>query len=409
MQLVEKHIIKKSHKFYAQIDNACFLSKNLYNHANFIIRQSFINDNKYINYNAIQKIMQSEESYKNLPAKVSQQILKVLDKNWISFFKSIKDWSKNKDKYKGKPKLPKYKNKITGRNLLIYTIQAISKKELDRGCVKPSGLNIKIKTQKQNIQQVRIIPKNNQFVIEIVYNGDSIELDIDLDKSNFISIDIGLDNLATITSNKTGLNPIIINGRVLKSINHYYNKKKALLQSFVGDKGKSNKIYKLTNKRNNKVLDYLHKSSRYVVDLCLFNGIGKVIVGKNKQWKQDINIGKSNNQKFVSIPHSQFIDMIVYKAKLLGIGVIINEESYTSKCSFLDNEPVKKHEVYLGIRVKRGLFKSSTGIKINADCNGSLNIARKAIPEFNINNIEKGIKGIVVSPIRVTPYKLKVI
>ena len=410
MIVVEKHNISKSHKYFKEIDSLCFLSKNLYNHANYLIRQSFINDRKYLNYNEIQKLLQNNSDYKALPAKVSQQVLILLDKNWKSFFKSIKDYSKHREKYLGLPKLPKYKNKQKGRNILIYTIQAISKKELKKGLIKLSGTNIKIKTDKQHIQQVRIIPKNNEYVIEIVYQKP--EENRNLNKDNFVSIDIGLNNLATITSNK--LNPLIVNGGVLKSINHFYNKQKARLQSFIGDtstrlsnhKGSSNKIIKLTNKRNKKVSDYMHKASRYIINQCLNNDIGTIIIGKNNNWKQEINIGSKNNQNFVNIPHDLFIEMIEYKAKLLGISVIVTEESYTSKCSFIDNEPLYKQDTYLGKRVKRGLFKSAQGFKINADVNGSLNIARKVIPKFNI--IEKGIQAVVVSPIRVNPYKLKV-
>lgn len=405
MKLVEKHVIKSNHGFYKEIDNLAWLSKNLYNQANYLIRQSFIKEAKYLNYNSIQKILQNQSDYKFLPAKVSQQILKTLDKNWSSFFSLIKDFKINPGKYLSRPKLPKYKDKVKGRNILVYTIQAISKKELKNGIIKLSKTNIKIKTDKTNIQQVRIIPKNKEYVIEVIYNKE--ELISTSDRAKFISIDIGLNNLASITSNKVDFKSTIINGRVLKSINAYYNKKKSLLQSFIGDRGYSNRITKLTNKRNKKIADYLHRSSKYIIDMCLNNDIGTIVIGKNKQWKQEINIGSKNNQAFVSIPHARLIDMIEYKAKLKGLDVIITEESYTSKCSFLDNEAICKHDIYLGKRVKRGLFKSSNNIKINADINASLNIARKVIPNFNINNIEKGIQGIVVSPIRVNPYKLK--
>lgn len=401
MRLVEKHNISRNHKYFKEIDNLSFLSKNLYNVANYIVRQSFIFENKYLNYNQVQKQLQNQIDYKALPSKVSQQILILLDKNWKSFFASVKDYSKHPEKYLGSPKLPKYKKKLKGRNILIYTIQAVSKKELKKGIIKLSGTNINIKTEKQNIQQVRVVPKNNEYVIEIVY--EKAEENLNLKKDNFISIDIGLNNLATITSNK--INPLIVNGSVLKSVNQFYNKEKAKLQSFIGDKGTSNRIIKLTNKRNKKISDYTHKASRYIINQCLINDIGTIIIGKNDNWKQDINIGSKNNQNFVNIPHSTFIKMIEYKAKLLGISVIITNESYTSKCSFIDNEPLLKQSKYLGKRVNRGLFKSANGYKINADCNGSFNIGRKVIPKFNI--IEKGIEAVVVSPIRVNPYKLK--
>lgn len=401
MILVEKHTISRNHKYFQEIDNLSFLSKNLYNHANYIVRQSFIFENKYLNYNEIQKQLTNSIDYKALPAKVSQQILLLLDKNWKSFFASIKDYSKNPEKYLGSPKLPKYKKKLKGRNILIYTIQAISKRELKKGIIKLSRTNIKIKSDKQNIQQVRIIPKNKEYVIEIVY--EKAEDNLNLNKENFVSIDIGLNNLATITSNN--VKPFIVNGSVLKSINQFYNKEKAKLQSFIGDKGISNRINKLTNKRNKKINDYMHKASRYIVNQCLNNDIGTIIIGKNENWKQDINIGSKNNQNFVNVPHSTFIKMIEYKAQLLGVSVIITNESYTSKCNFIDNEPLVKQTQYLGKRVKRGLFKSADGYKINADINGSFNIARKVIPKFNI--IEKGIEAVVVSPIRINPYKLE--
>jgi putative transposase len=402
MRLVEKHIISKNHTYFKEIDALSFLAKNLYNQANYRVRQSFIKEGIYLNYNEIQKQLQNQIDYKALPAKVSQQILILLDKNWKSFFKAIKDYSRHPEKYSGRPKLPQYKKKLKGRFVLIYTRQAISKVELRKGIVKLSGTTIKIKTERQTIQQVRIIPKKNEYVIEIVYEKG--EENRNLNKANFISIDIGLNNLATITSNK--INSLIVKGSVLKSVNQFYNKEKARLHSFIGDKGTSNRMINLTNKRNKKVADYLHKASRYIINQCLIHDIGTIIIGKNDNWKQDINIGKKNNQAFVNIPHDTFIKMIEYKAKLLGITVILTEESYTSKCSFIDNEPLCKQDKYLGTRIKRGLFKSANGIKINADVNGSFNIGRKVIPKFNI--IEKGIEAVVVSPIRINPYKLKV-
>jgi putative transposase len=194
---------------------------------------------------------------------------------------------------------------------------------------------------------------------------------------------------------------------LLKSINQYFNKEKSRLQSFIGDQGTSRRITRLTNKRNKKVSDYLHKASRYIINLCCRKDIGKIIIGKNKQWKSGIEIGRVNNQNFVSIPHAQFIQMIEYKAKLFGIEVILAEESYTSKCSFIDNEKICKHENYLGKRIKRGLFRTFNNIVINADVNASFNIARKVIPRFNVKELNEEIEGFVVNPVRINPYKLK--
>jgi len=408
MQLAERHIINKNHAFYKELDAISFLSKNLYNKTNYIIRQEFILTSKekesgkrdkanWIRYNEIQKKLQNEKDfdYKQLPAKVSQHVLKLLDKNWTSFFASIRDWKKNPSKYTGQPSLPKYKDKKYGRGVLIYTIQAISKKELLNGFVLLSGTNIKIKTKKTDVQQVRVVPKINHYVIEIIYNKQEVKNE-NLDIKKIAGIDLGLNNLATVTSNINSLKPIIINGRPLKSINQYYNKKKAKLQSFVGDKT-SNRLIILTNKRNRKVDNYLHKSSRIIVDYLVSNNIGTLVIGKNKQWKTEINIGKRNNQAFVNIPHARFIQMIQYKCKLIGIEIIITEESYTSKCSFIDFETLNKHDNYLGKRKYRGLFISKNGVKINADCNGSGNIIRKEFP----NVFTDGIEGVVVRPIRI--------
>ena len=414
MRLVEQHIIKKSNSMFKEIDEISFLSKNLYNRANYVVRQEFISTSKqkeegkvsnanWIRYNQLQKQLQNKKDYdySKLPTKVSQQVLKLLDKNWVSFFQSIRDWKKNPNKYLGKPSLPKYKHKTKGRGVLIYTIQAISKKELRSNIVRLSGTEIRIRTKQDSkaIQQVRVVPKIGYYIIEIVYEKKEVIYE-NIDKNKIAGIDLGINNLLAVTSNQNKLKPLLINGRPLKSMNQYYNKKKAKLQSYVGDKS-SNRLEKLTTKRNRKIKDYLHKASRLVVNYFMSNGIGVVVIGKNNQWKTETNMGKRNNQSFVSIPHARLIDMISYKLKLVGIDVIITEESYTSKCSFIDLEPIKKHEKYLGKRAKRGLFISKNKIKINADCNGSGNIIRKEIP----NAFADGIEGVVVRPIKINLYK----
>ena len=412
MILAEKHIIKKSHSLYREIDEVCFLSKNLYNKANYIVRQEFINTSKekqdnlrehavWIRYNQLQKQLQNEKDfdYTQLPSKVAQHVLKTLDKNWKSFFASIRDYKKNPQNYKGLPSLPKYKHKTKGRNLLIYTIQAISKPQLKNGILLLSGTKIAIQTKQKDIQQARIIPRIGYYVIEIIYKKEV--QDLKLNKENIAGIDLGLNNLATVTSNINGVKPIIINGRPIKSMNQYYNKKKSKLQSFVGEKS-SNRLEKLTNKRNQKIDNYLHNASRKIINFLIENNIGTLVVGKNKQWKTDINIGKRNNQNFVNIPHARLINMIEYKCALIGVIVKITEESHTSKCSFIDFESIEHHDKYLGRRKYRGLFLSKDKIKINADSNGSGNIIRKVFP----NAFANGIQGVVVRPLRVTPYKL---
>ena len=338
--------------------NYVFYLKNLYNKANYIVRQEFIKTSKqkeegliehanWINYYQLKKKLQEEKDfdYYKLPTKVSQEVLRSLDKNWKSFFASIKDWKRNPSNYKGKPSLPKYKHKKKGRVLLTYNIQAISKKELKNEIIHLSGTNIRIHSKQKNINIVRIIPKVDSYVIEVVYEKDINNLN--LDKNNIAGIDIGLNNLASVTSNINELKPLLINGKPLKSINQYYNKKKAYLQSFVGERS-SRRLRKLVNKRNKKIDNYLHNASRVLINYFILNNIGTIVIGKNKQWKNKINIGKRNNQAFVNIPHSRFIEMINYKCFLVGITVIFTEESYTSKCSFIDLESMEHHDTYLG-------------------------------------------------------------
>jgi putative transposase len=405
MQLVEQHIVKRGHSSFGKIDELCFKSKNLYNAALYEVRQAFFqNQSGYLNYNALQKKFQTEKQndYCALPAKVSQQILMLLDRNFKSFFEALKAFKVNPSKFLARPKIPKYKDKIKGRNLLIYTIQALSKPLLKKGILQLSGTDIQFKTNVKfnEIQQVRMIPNATCYTIEVVYNvvaAAPVPFN-----GRIASIDIGLNNLATLTSNGA-FAPLILNGKPLKSIHQFYNKKKAKLQAALKKEQKtSRRIQALTHKRNNKVKDYLHQSSRYVMNQFVSNQISVLVIGKNDQWKQEIALGSRTNQNFVQIPHATFIDQLKYKAQFVGIRVVLQEESYTSKCSFLDGESIQKHPEYQGKRVKRGLFRSKNGTLLNADVNGSANILKKAFPTAFDGY---GIEGAVVHPIRVMPYK----
>jgi len=402
MQLVSKHIIDRNHWLYKRLDNLCFLSKNLFNYANYLIRQKFIISGEYLDYYKIQKLCQGKTDYLALPAKVSQQVLLRLHESWKSFFAATKEYNLHPDKFKARPKIPRYKHKILGRNVLTYTVQAISKEWLKKGIINFSKTQIFLTTKVREINQVRIVPKTYHYSIEVVYEVKAVT-----GSSSGVEwiagIDIGLNNLATITSNLKGFGPLIINGKPLKSINAYYHKKKAMLQSYLkGERQTSIKINHLTHKRNVKVDNYLHNASKFIINHLAANRIGTLVIGKNDNWKQGINLGKRNNQNFVAIPHARFIEMLTYKAQLAGIVVKVIEESYTSKCSFLDNEPCVKHLEYEGKRIKRGLFRAGDGRLINADVNGSANIVKKAFP----NAFAEGIQGVIVRPVRVTPYKM---
>jgi putative transposase len=396
MQLVEQHIMKQADPRYAVIDAACFASKNLYNAALYEIRQSFIHQGTYLSYAEMDKRMQSHEAYKALPAKVAQQVLKLLDKNWQAFFKAIKAWREHPEQFQGRPKLPKYKDKASGCNVLVYTSQAISKTALRKGAVVPSQLDIEIVSICPEVDQVRIVPRKGFYVIEVVYSRETEQEEVNPDL--YAGIDLGIDNLATLTSNKSGFVPRIVNGRPVKSINQLYNKRRADLQSKLtqmdAKRHTSNRLERLTTKRTRKIDHYLHTASRRIIDLLVSEGIGTLVIGYNQEWKQAVNIGKRNNQNFVSIPFARFIQMLTYKAELVGIRVVLTEESYTSKCSFLDWEPIGKHEVYAGKRVKRGLFRSATDKQYNADVNGSYNILRKVASDAFV----QGSSGCVVHP-----------
>lgn len=374
--LVERHIIKNN----KELDMICFKSKNLYNKALYLIRQHYFETKNYLSYYDVNRILvnSKDTDYYSLPTRISNQVLMLLDNNFKSFFALKK---KKKDNKYDKPiRIPRYLDK-QGRCVTIFTKSAISKVYLRKGLIKLSSLNILIPTKvtDSNIVEVRILPRNNHHVVEVVYKVE--EKESKPDNGRYVSIDLGLNNLATVSSN--AIKPFIINGRPLKSINQYYNKEKAKLQSLLkGNKRTSKRINNITLKRNNKIKDYLHKSSKTIVNFLVSNNISTLVVGYNEEWKQNINIGRRNNQSFVNIPFYIFIKQLEYKCKLEGINVVLTEESYTSKCSFLDNEPLRKHNNYEGKRIKRGLFKTFENKLINADLNGSLNILRKVIGEF---------------------------
>lgn len=406
IQQVEKHVIKKSHPYYNMFCEFTHLSKNLYNHANYLVRKEFVETRKWLRYQDLDRLLKADlefPDYRNMPASQSaQQVLRLLETDWKSFFNSIKDWSKNKDKYSGKPKLPKYKPK-DGKMVLSLTNQQVKvkgdllhfPKSFCGFTVKPRCVTL---DNFEKINQIRLVPTNQTFCLEVVYSI-SVESDLLSDNGRYMSIDLGLDNLATVVTN-IGINPIIINGKGLKSDNQYYNKKKAHYQSVANQMNNqhyTNRLYRLTQKRNLKVEDYLHKVSRYLVDFALEHQINTIVIGNNKNWKQSSSLGKVTNQAFVSIPHQKLIDKICYKSQLCGIQVILTEERYTSGTSFLDGELPQKEFYNKKRRVRRGLFVSNNGVKLNADVNAAFQIMKKVFP----NVFTDGIEGVVLHPVRV--------
>lgn len=395
---VEQHNINRKHPMWKTIDNLCFKTKNLYNYANYIVRQEFINNNKYIGYYDLKKELKTHESFRDIGSNVGQETIATLSRNWKSFFVSIKDWSQNKEKYLGRPKLPKYLNK-DGRFILVLDN---NKYKLIDGyiyfCWKPlKQFNNQIKTNiTSKPMQIRFTPKGGNYVLEIVYQ--IVVPDQPVTSANIIGIDLGVNNFATI-SNNIGVEPIIINGKVIKSMNQYYNKKKANIQSELKlkeNKDWSNKLQKLTNKRNNKVNDFLHKTSKYIIGYCFQNNIDTIVIGRNKKWKQESSMSKKVNQNFISIPYEQFISKLKYKCENKGIRFIETEESYTSGTSFLDGELPCKENYDKSRRIQRGLFKTDSGILINADLNGAYQIIKKVFP----NEFSNGIEDVRLHPVR---------
>jgi putative transposase len=405
MQLVERQIIKHSNPHFAAIDAAAFASKNLYNAANYVVRQSFIHEGVYLNYHEMHRRMKDHEAYQALPAKVAQWVLRILDNNWQSFFAALSAWREDPSQFLGHPKPPGYKDKQHGRNLLVYTVQALSVPALRNGLICPSMLGVTLQTKRQNVQQVRIVPRQGYYVVEIVYEQAPVQAVVD--PALRAGCDIGIDNLATLASDKPGFIPRIVNGRPVKSINQYYNKRRAELQSHLGDRGISHHLEQLTTTRTRRIDHYLHTTSRRIIDLLVAEGIGTLVIGKNMLWKQEVSLGRQTNQQFVAIPHTRFVAMLTYKAQLVGIQAIITEESYTSKASFLDADPLPIYDshrretpVFSGKRVKRGMYRAADGTPINADVNGAYNIIRKVAPEAFAHLRGQGSRGCVVHPMR---------
>ena len=374
--LVEKQIIKPSHPYFKQLDYICFLSKNLYNVALYEIRKHYFETKKYKSFFDQAKYFRDKNQvdFRALPAKVSNYTIQLVDQNMRSFFALLK--LKQKNQYAKPVRLPNYLDKVNGRQTVHYHKSALSL--INEGYVKLSKTNIIFKTKVPNdkIQYLRIVHCGNHIKVLIGYYKNKKPLNEK--QVNFASIDIGQNNLMTVTSNV--FHPIIYNGKPIKSVNQFYNKIKAQEQSRLKKENNlywSKRLDQLTLWRENQINNYFHKATSHFVNYCVVNKIDTVIIGRNKGWKDEINLSKRMNQNFVTIPFGKIYDLLRYKLELNGIRYIEIEESHTSKCSFIDKEDIYHHEEYVGNRIKRGMFRSKNGKKYNADINGSLNIMRK--------------------------------
>ena len=406
VQRTEQHIVDRQSKWYKMLESKCHVAKNIYNQGNYLVRQEFINNGKWLHYTDVEQQVKNNKDYPdywgwNL-ANSGQQVLRQLEKNWKSFFKSIKDWKKNPSKYTGRPKLPKYLKKDSLCEFALTTQQVRLKddnlvhfpKSMNGFTIQPQFI---YDERFVRFNQCRIVPKNDRIIVELIYEINITDKPIEF--GGVGSIDLGIDNFVTFVDN-LGNKPIIINGKGLKSCNRYYNKliaKTKLQLDSDGNKGYSHLLYSITNKRNDKVNYFMNRASRYIIEHCLTVGITTIIVGKNEGWKQNSNLGKVNNQKFVQIPYNLFIQKLTYKAQEVGIQVILTEESYTSGTSFLDNELPIKENYNRNRRVKRGLFKSNDGRLINADVNGAYQIMKKVFRDV----ARPADIGLVLNPLQV--------
>lgn len=397
MQLVEQHRIDRFDPRWAAIDAAALASKHLSNAALYLTRQTYIKqDHAIITYVELDKLMQTTAEYRALPAKVAQWVLKQVALAWQSYFAACHQWAANPSKFLGHPKLPQYLDK-QGRNLLVYTEQAISRAPKHAGWVIPSGVDIRVATKLpvETIAQVRLVPHATHYTVEVIY--DHAITPADVDPAWVAGLDLGVTNLAVITSNQPGFVPLLVNGRPLKALNQYSNKSRAYYQSRLPDgQDTSHRLDVLTDKRKRQLASYLQVASRRIIDHLVQQHIGTVVIGKNDGWKQEVALGERTNQAVVFLPHARFIQLLTYKAQLVGIQVIVTEESSTSKCSFLDHEPLEHQAQYAGKRVKRGLFVTATGKRLNADVNGAYNMIVKVVP----NAFGQGRVGVVVHPVR---------
>ncbi|CAG9613126.1 IS200/IS605 family transposase ISBth14 [Bacillus rhizoplanae] len=357
-------------------------------------------EKSFLSYNFLDCLFKTmkQQDYMSLPAQTNQAVMKKLYQNWKSFFASIKAYEKHPSTFTGRPRIPKYIK--SSMREVVFTNQVCKLQDKYIRFPKTSiKLNIgKLFGQIENLKEVRVSPAYGKFKVEIV-TEKSEPASEHVDNNRYMSIDLGINNIATIVTN-TGTIPVLVKGNVIKSINQYYNKQKARLLGILrhGKEPKegphtSKRLERLHEKRLLKIKDFFHKISYHIVQFAVQHEISMIVIGKNIAWKQNSEMGKQQNQSFCHIPHNLLIEMIKYKANRQGIMVQVVEESYTSKASFLDNDAIPTYgeegiPVFSGKRIKRGLYYTKERIILNADVNGSYNILKKAVPKAFADGIE---------------------
>ena len=416
MQLTERHLIRPSHELYRILDDLTFKAKNLYNHGLYLYRQSYFEHKKNpekstLTWRDIDKSLrqQGHEDIRALPSKVANAVLKNLGETVSSYWKLVR--LKRKGGLAQNPKLPGYLHKTEGRYPASFNYQTFgSKRGSNRELILcPKGINLPIPTKVDNPKQVRIVPKHNNFIIEVIYDAEERA---PKRTSRYAGIDLGVDNFATITFS-TQNKPLIIKGLELKSINQGYNRLISKAQLLLpGPQKTSKSIHRLWSRRSWTLQTKIHQITAFLTALFDEMQIETVFIGKNTNWKQNLPFGKAVKQRFAYLPYETFIEQLRYKCQLRGISVIVQEESYTSKASFLDNDDIPvygeiENPKFSGRRIMRGLYRTSDGQLINADVNGSYNILRKGLINnhlsFNVDN--PSIHPLVVKRIGKEPNK----
>ena len=399
MQLTERHLIKPNHELYATLDDLTFKAKNLYNHGLYLYRQSYFEhkknpSNPVLSWVGIDKSLraQGHEDIRALPAKVANAVLKNLGESITSYWKLVR--LKRGGGLRQKPKLPNYLHKTDGRYPLSFNYQTFGNKRGTNNelILCPKSLCLPIPTKVDNPKQVRIVPKHNNFVIEVIYDAEERA---PRRTSRYAGIDLGVDNFATITFS-TRNKPLIVKGLELKSINQGYNRLISKAQLLLPDPQKTSRsIHRLWSRRSWVLQTRIHQMTAFLATLFDEMQIEAVFIGKNINWKQNLRFGKAVKQRFAYLPYETFIEQLRYKCRLRGISVIVQEESYTSKASFLDKDDIPvygetENPRFSGRRIMRGLYQSGNGQLINADVNGSYNILRKGLMNnhlsFNVDN-----------------------
>ena len=389
---VEQQIIKRNNPIYKIVDQYCFYSKNVYNQANYLIRQSFIKEDSTLTGYEVQKLMQNMECYIECGSQAAQKTIQLVYKNWQSFFKANKDYQKHPEKYLGKPKIPKYLKKDGRQVFTLKNTQCSLNDGVFRISFKPFG-GYTVKTHAEGkLMQCRFVPKGEYYIMEIVYEIEVPDCTEEIDR--VCAVDLGVENFITVVNNFEE-QPFMIKGGALKSTNQYYNKQKAKLQSELKkneNKDWSKRLEKLTNKRYEKIKYLMHCISKRLVDYCVIYNVDTLIIGLNKKWKQE----NGSMQNFTYIPYDLFINQVKSKCEQNGIKCIIVQEAYTSGTSFLDGELPTKENYNKKRRVYRGLFVSKSGKTINADVNGAYQIMKKVVPDA----FSEGIEGAGLHPVR---------